>query len=136
MVSASPIAAEEPAAAEPGAMESPAAVEPAAAAPPAVAAEEYAARRARLAEAVWPDSLVLLFSPPPAVRNGDVEWPFRQDDGLLYLTGISQADTTLALLPGESDHREVVFTLDRDPLHEVWTGGRRGRGTPGGSRAR
>jgi Xaa-Pro aminopeptidase len=121
LVSASPIA-EEPAAAEPGARESPAAVEPAAAAPPAVAAEEYAARRARLAEAVGPDSLVLLFSPPPAVRNGDVEWPFRQDDGLLYLTGISQADTTLALLPGESDHREVVFTLDRDPLHEVWTG--------------
>lgn len=100
----------------------PTAAETAAAVSPPVTAAEYAARRARLAEAVGADSLVLLLSPPPAVRNGDVEWPFRQDDGLLYLSGIAQPDTTLALLPGESDHPEVIFTLDRNPLHEVWTG--------------
>lgn len=83
---------------------------------------EYAARRQRLAEAVGAHALVVLFSPEPARRNGDVEWPFRQDDHLYYLTGIRQADTALALLPGEAGHREVLFTADRDPLREVWTG--------------
>ncbi len=87
-----------------------------------ITADEYAARRHRLAEAIGPDALVVLVSPEPAPRNGDVEWPFRQDDNLYYLTGIRQADTALVLLPGESDHREVLFVSDRDPLAEAWTG--------------
>lgn len=87
-----------------------------------IPADELAARRQRLAEAVGPDALVLLFSPPPAVRNGDVDWPFRQDDELFYLSGVDQPETTLALVPGEAEHREVLFALDRDPASEVWDG--------------
>ncbi|HEX2252390.1 MAG TPA: aminopeptidase P N-terminal domain-containing protein, partial [Thermoanaerobaculia bacterium] len=90
--------------------------------PPPVPAAEYAARRARVAEAIGPDALLLLVSPAPAPRNGDVSWPFRQDDDLLYLTGAAGPRTALALLPGEEHHRAVLFAPDADPLDELWTG--------------
>jgi Xaa-Pro aminopeptidase len=90
--------------------------------PPPIGAEELAARRQKVAEAIGPDALLLLLPAEPAHRNGDVDWPFRQDDNLYYLTGISQEGTALALVPGEAEHREVLFARERDPLAEVWDG--------------
>ena len=83
---------------------------------------EYAERRAQIAEAVGDDAIVLLFSPRPQRRNGGVDWPFRQEDNLFYLTGVDQPHTTLALLPGEEGHEEILFARDRDPLSEIWDG--------------
>ena len=90
--------------------------------PPPIGAEELAARRQRVAEAVGPDALLLLLPAEPAHRNGDVDWPFRQDDDLYYLTGITQEGTALALVPGSEEHPEILFARERDPLHEVWEG--------------
>lgn len=89
---------------------------------PAAGAGELAARRRAVAEAIGPDALLLLLPAPPAHRNGDVDWPFRPDDDLFYLTGIAQEGTALALAPGEAAHAEVLFARERDPLHEVWDG--------------
>jgi len=85
-------------------------------------ADEYAARRAEVMRRIGPDAMLILRSPPPQTRNGDVDWPFRQEDSLLYLTGLDNPDTTLVLVPGEETHREIVFTLDSDPAAELWTG--------------
>lgn len=84
--------------------------------------EEYAARRAALARQIGPDAMLILMSPPDQVRNGDVSWPFRQEDSILYLTGLAEPETTLVLVPGEQDHREIVFSRDSDPSQELWTG--------------
>jgi len=89
---------------------------------PAVTPEEYASRRAALAKAIGPDSMLILMSPEPAQRNGDVDWPFRQEDSLLYLTGLEEPETSLVLVPGETEHSEIVFTRDSDPMRELWTG--------------
>src|SRR5438105_434649 len=89
---------------------------------PGIAPAEYAARRAALAKAIGPDAVFVAFSFAPARRTGDIDWPFRQEDNLLYLTGMNVADTTLVLLPGEPQHSEVLFTTDRDPSSERWTG--------------
>jgi Xaa-Pro aminopeptidase len=83
---------------------------------------DYAARRAELARRIGPDAMLILVSPPVAVRNGDVDWPFRQEDSLLYLTGQNEPETTLVLLPGEAAHKEIIFTRDSDLSKEVWTG--------------
>jgi Xaa-Pro aminopeptidase len=83
---------------------------------------EYAERRQRLADAAGPDALVLLFSASEAHRNGDVSWPFRQEDNLYYLTGVDEPETILALLPGEAEHREILFARDSDPREEIWNG--------------
>ncbi|HEX9160376.1 MAG TPA: aminopeptidase P N-terminal domain-containing protein, partial [Thermoanaerobaculia bacterium] len=85
-------------------------------------APEFAARRAQLAKELGPNAMLVLFSPRPAIRNGDVEWPFRQSDDLLYLTGIADPDTTLIMMPGEPESREMIFVRDRNPEEEVWTG--------------
>ena len=88
----------------------------------AVPASEYQARRTALAKALGPDALFIAFSSEPARRTGDVDWPYRQEDNLLYLTGMNEPDTTLVLLPGERERREALFARDRDPLNERWTG--------------
>src|SRR5690606_25258718 len=85
-------------------------------------AGEYASRRAALARQLGPDALLVLLSPAPAIRNGDVDWPLGQEDNLLYLTGLDAPETMFVLLPGESEHREIVFTRDSDPTTELWTG--------------
>ena len=88
----------------------------------AASAEDYAARRAELARQIGPDAMLILMSPPPAQRNGDVDWPFRQEDSLLYLTGQNEPETSLVLVPGETEHKEILFTRDGNPSQEVWTG--------------
>jgi Xaa-Pro aminopeptidase len=87
-----------------------------------ITASEYQSRRAALAKAIGPDAVFIAFSFEPARRTGDVDWPFRQEDNLLYLTGMNVPETTLVLLPGERDRQEVIFASDRDPLNERWTG--------------
>jgi len=86
------------------------------------AAAEFHARRDAVAKTIGADALFIAFSAEPARRTGDVDWPFRQDDNLLYLTGLAQPDTTLVLLPGEPAHREVIFAADRNPASERVTG--------------
>jgi len=83
---------------------------------------EFQARRAALAKSIGADALFIAFSSEPARRTGDVDWPFRQEDNLLYLTGMNEPDTTLVLLPGERERRELIFSRDRDPSNERWTG--------------
>jgi Xaa-Pro aminopeptidase len=87
-----------------------------------ITAAEYQSRRAAVAKAIGPDALFVAFSSEPARRTGDVDWPFRQEDNLLYLTGLNEPDTTLVLLPGERERRETIFSRDRDPSNERWTG--------------
>src|SRR5882724_1692470 len=87
-----------------------------------IAPAEYQARRAAVAKSIGPDAVLIAFSSEPARRSGDVDWPFRQEDNLLYLTGMNEPDTTLVLLPGERQRREVIFSRDRDPSSERWTG--------------
>src|SRR6185436_7552841 len=87
-----------------------------------ITAAEYQARRAALTKAIGPDAVFIAFSFEPARRTGDVDWPFRQEDNLLYLTGMNVPETTLVLLPGEQSRKELVFASDRDPANERWTG--------------
>ena len=87
-----------------------------------IAAAEYQARGAALGKSIGPDAVFIAFSSEPARRTGDVDWPFRQEDNLLYLTGLNEPDATLVLLPGERERREVIFARDRDPANERWTG--------------
>jgi Xaa-Pro aminopeptidase len=87
-----------------------------------IPAAEYEARREKVAKAIGPHGMLVLTSPPPAERNGDVQYPFRQDDNLLYLTGITQANTSLVLIPAEDKYREILFVDEANPSREIWTG--------------
>jgi Xaa-Pro aminopeptidase len=83
---------------------------------------DLTARRAKTMEAIGPESVLVIWSAPPRVYSADIDYEFRQDSNLLYLTGIDQEDTILVLVPGATGRKEVLFTRAPDPLSELWTG--------------
>jgi Xaa-Pro aminopeptidase len=92
---------------------------------PAAAAEfqdDLKARRARVLERLGPDAMLILWSAPVRTYSNDVEYEFRQDSYLYYLTGIDQPDTILVLMPGNSQHKEILFVLPANPVREHWEG--------------
>jgi Xaa-Pro aminopeptidase len=84
--------------------------------------EELAARRKHVAEAIGPKALLIMFSAEPRVYTNDVDYQFRQENNLYYLTNLNQKRATLVLLPGNSHTPEILFLPRRSPLAETWTG--------------
>jgi Xaa-Pro aminopeptidase len=84
--------------------------------------DDLAARRARVMDRLGPEAVLILWSAPPARYSNDVDYKYRQDSNLYYLTGVTQPDTMLILMPGNETHREILFVKDRNPAQEHWTG--------------
>ncbi len=84
--------------------------------------DDLVARRARVMERLGAGSMLVLWSAPPRNYSLDVHYEYRQDSHLYYLTGITQADTMLVLMPGNRTHREILFIRDKDPAREHWAG--------------
>ena len=83
---------------------------------------ELRARRARVAEKIGTGALLVLFSAEPRVYTNDVDYEFRQENNLFYLTNLAQQGATLVLLPGNTTTREILFLPRRNPARETWTG--------------
>ena len=84
---------------------------------------ELRARRERVAARLGPSSLLVLFSGEPRVYTGDVDYEFRQENNLYYLTALRQEDATLVMIPGNpAGSREILFLPRRNPAAETWTG--------------
>jgi len=84
--------------------------------------DELAARRKHVAETIGPKSILIMFSAEPRVYANDVDYQFRQENNLYYLTNLGQQRATLVLLPGNSQMPEVLFLPRRNPGAETWTG--------------
>ena len=83
---------------------------------------ELIQRRERVAQSMGPQSLLVLFSTEPRVYTNDVDYPYRQENNLYYLTNLKQNGATLVLLPGNTKTREILFLPRRNALAETWTG--------------
>jgi len=83
---------------------------------------ELAHRRARVAQNIGPKSLLILFSGESRVYANDVDYPFRQENNLFYLTNLKQEGATLVILPGNTQTPEILFLPRRNPAAETWTG--------------
>jgi len=94
--------------------------------PPYGGAAEYradlAARRAKLMATLGPDAVLVAWSAPVRVYSADVDYEYRQDSNLLYLSGIDQEETILVLAPGAATKKEILFTREADPRREHWNG--------------
>ena len=84
--------------------------------------DDVKARRARVAERLGPDAIAIFWSAPTRVYSTDVDYEYRQESNLLYLTGIDQAETILVLMPGNETRKEMLFVRDADPRREHWNG--------------
>lgn len=84
--------------------------------------DDLAARRSRLMERLGPDSMAIVWSAPTRPYSLDVDYEFRQDSHLLYLTGMTQEETILVLMPGAKTTRELLFVREPNPRREHWNG--------------
>lgn len=83
---------------------------------------ELSARRREVMRRIGDGSMLLLFGAEPRIYSGDVDYPYRQENNLYYLTGIRQEGATLMLIPGAKRTREILFMPPPDPARETWTG--------------
>src|SRR6185436_16204965 len=83
--------------------------------PPAPAFDEKAwhaelgARRARVAQALGSKALLVLFSTEPRVYAHDVNYEYRQENNLFYLTNLNQKRATLVLVSGANGAESILF---------------------------
>ena len=84
----------------------------------------YQANRARLVKQLEPNAAVILHANDIMPTNADGTMPFRQNNNLLYLTGIDQEDTILLLAPDHPnpDLREVLLLKETSELIATWEG--------------
>jgi Xaa-Pro aminopeptidase len=83
---------------------------------------ELRARRERVAEKIGANSVLVMFSAEPRLYVNDVDFEFRQENNLYYLTHLNQQGAMLILMPGVASMREILFLPRRNPARETWTG--------------
>lgn len=99
--------------------------------PPAV----YKARRDSVMKMIGSDAAAIFYSGPERMRNGDVDYLYRQSDNFYYLTGFTEPNAVLLLSPkgitvtaGDQKVKvnEILFVEPRNAQAETWTGRRYG----------
>lgn len=83
---------------------------------------ELAKRRQEAMKRMGDKAMMVLFSTEPRIYTYDVDYHYRQENNLYYLTGIKQDGAVLLLIPGAKKTREILFIPERDPRRETWTG--------------
>jgi len=83
---------------------------------------ELASRRARVGQAIGDKGILILFSTEPRVYANDVDYEYRQENNLYYLTNLKQKGATLVITPGNAAFPAILFMPRRDARAETWTG--------------
>jgi Xaa-Pro aminopeptidase len=83
---------------------------------------ELGSRRSAVRGKMGKDSVLIMFSTEPRIYTNDVDYYYRQENDLYYLTTLKQEHATLVLLPGNEPFGEVLFIPKKNPAAETWTG--------------
>jgi Xaa-Pro aminopeptidase len=83
---------------------------------------ELAMRRANVFKEMSDKSVMILFSAEPKLYAGDVDFYYRQENNLYYLTNLKQENATLVLIKDGANTQEILFLPKRNPLRESWEG--------------
>jgi Xaa-Pro aminopeptidase len=83
---------------------------------------ELAARRARVLAEMKDNSVLILMSSTPKVYTNDVDFLYRQENNLYYLTNLKQQHATLVLTKSGGTTAEFLFIPKRNPQFETWNG--------------
>ena len=79
----------------------------------------------RLKEKIPPKSAFIVCSNPVAVMSSDVDYRFRQNSNMYYLTGFEEPHSVAVFRFGQSPE-SVLFVQPRDKDREIWDGFRAG----------
>jgi len=83
---------------------------------------ELAKRRAKVIEQMADNSMLVLFSATAKNYAGDVDFMYRQENNLYYLTNLKQSNATLVLTKNGGQGGEFLFLPKRNPANETWNG--------------
>jgi Xaa-Pro aminopeptidase len=83
---------------------------------------ELARRRSNVFAQMDDKSVMILFSAQPKIYTNDVDFMYRQENNLYYLTGLKQNNATLILIKDGTQQRETLFMPKRNPANETWNG--------------
>ncbi len=80
--------------------------------------------RSRFTAQMKPGSIAVFHSNDAFPRNGDQDFPFRQQSDLFYLSGIDQEETILLLAPEHPNmaYREMLFVKETSEQIAIWEG--------------
>ena len=81
---------------------------------------DLAARRAKAMATLGPESVLVAWSAPAKVYSTDVNYEYRQESNMLYLSGMTQEETILVLIPGAKTKRR--FCSRAKPIRGANTG--------------
>jgi Xaa-Pro aminopeptidase len=87
---------------------------------------EFARRRRQLMRMIGRDGIAVLAAAPVRHRNGDIQYPYRQDSQFHYLSGFPEPDAVAVLVPGRPQGEYLLFVREHDPVRESWEGARAG----------
>ncbi|MGD9561409.1 MAG: aminopeptidase P family protein [Pyrinomonadaceae bacterium] len=83
---------------------------------------ELARRRAAVAAKMADNSIMVLFSAEPRLYTNDVDYVYRQENNLYYLTGLKQDGASLVIRKAAGAVTETLFLPKRVPRREAWEG--------------
>jgi Xaa-Pro aminopeptidase len=83
---------------------------------------ELSRRRQAAAAMMKDNSTLVLFSAEPKIYAGDVNFMYRQENNLYYLTNIKKGGATLVLTKKGGTVQEYLFLPKRNPQYETWNG--------------
>ena len=83
---------------------------------------ELAARRKRVADEMADNSVLILMSTASKLYANDVDYVYRQENNLYYLTELAQNGVTLVISKTGDSVSETVFLPKRDARRETWNG--------------
>ena len=83
---------------------------------------ELVRRRAAVEAKMADKSVMVLFSAEHKLYTNDVDYVFRQENDLYYLTNLKQAGATLVIKKDGAAVTESVYLPKRDPRRETWSG--------------
>lgn len=84
--------------------------------------KEFARRRRQLMRMIGKDGIAILPAAPVRHRNGDIEYPYRQDSHFYYMTGFAEPEAVAVLLPGRAQGEYVLFVREREARREALDG--------------
>lgn len=83
---------------------------------------ELARRRKAVADQMNDNSVLILFSAEPKQYAGDVDFYYRQENDLYYLTNLKQNGATFVMTKTGENVQEFLFLPKRNPQFETWNG--------------
>jgi len=89
-----------------------------------ISSDFFSLNRKNFSHKLKVNSVAIFNSNDESSRNGDQNYPFRQNSDFFYLTGIEQEQSILILAPNhpEPKLREVLFLLEANEQLETWFG--------------